>query len=1692
MKKILNILLILLLCLTVSVSAEELDQTDNTSCDPNLTYYNFYFFNAAEHLNVYAHDDYSRPYDFFQNKDNTYTVSCAGAINIKSSDGKRTQTVVNPSTCSGSIDGFSLNTWTIPDFWTQVENITMLHYNPSWGFDGWTPNKENYSFKKIGNEEIRLIIPGSSSSTWNGATYQEIPGINYAIGEVATLLPKTEVDLYFGQPTYNAYNNSLVGTSLQTTYNGKSFKGSNTAKKFVVRRAKPGIPSTAEPCNSENSPGNPCKFEYFSPVMYVVKYKCSGKTTTPPCDPETACCYEKKETPVNAYSNALANSCKNPLYRFANLGLCAANDAANALTGSAGTVIDGNYRSDFSGEGEGKYTYTANGRFNGEFNTKSSNLILTECVQTCDPLTQCCYVRNLGGLSGFLNIAEESSGVITDIINKFNNKTGLNTFLSGMRGLFGDNFSGATDQNILENATSAASALIDQALGGSGAAAQLKYQYTPALPDYVNTTVKFADGGSKVIKVSDTTMRYRLWKILPDGTRERADLTTIAPSDAVEMESCGCNPERQCCYDSTGLTYNGYAGELENAEFAADGSRLSEHDKARIETYALVPMYDKGSAIGEGVKNVISTIFSRMGDSSLDVVTKLISGFSQGLSPDNIKNTLYSAGTTMISGLNTDTPLLEAFKGLPEYKANGELNKARAIENSLFKVAQASWPPVISGFTKEIYDKQGHLLAVKSCGCDEEKECCYDDKGNYHYDYRGYNEIKGVGVDSSPHYQRLELNDNPYYNENRDRGLISDATGKLQEFMNSTTKDVVKCKAYHISLDYVCTQDDYQEISSGQFVEAETNRVDNDGSGNENRTTDSWMKVLSRGGQTGVGYSIIPESMRSLRYRGLDIVCADAYKVTYPGVQDSGEKGQFIAMSNNNAYLTYNVDYDNKTAATKAPIVKIELKKTCVSTKGLSQRTFNPEELISNQANYLAQHAFFKNYLNYANLFGIDLDERQTANTARRQQIADNLTTYFTTGTNPVVKARLYYDDYTTAFKDQKGFIDLDLKVIKCPNIHKEFIEYNVDNSTGKRKMSDLGIYCADSGGYEIPNSDDTRATPVYACSDTNLAGLQNVTGDNYFERMWAQCVAVPFTDEYEDTENPFTVMGQKLETLWYDFLNGEWTVKDFYTKTETVVLYGTIPQTLVKGGTALTCMQGYCEDNPFDSEVVSLPNNSLPIGFDTTSGNKRYRIEVDIDMTKTRKMPTFDGSTPTQIPDKMWGEWKTQAAASPIRDYGKANYDKNQSLVNKANVINPAEKKTVSSDGYVNDGNVNTQYTCSYSVDDELGNANYFYRTISLSNVNPQGRKLGSNWNYSNLNASTGKYKGLIKRIDSQRALTLVGKTEDESYNSLFKQADNNYQVLTGNDKFTFKLTANTMRRIRSYNKLKMYDFSGTDEPSNSTVGNPNRRGYSDWTLNVVDYNGEASSASDQDITIFNNTDASTKWIVGLEDTSSAANVTIPDYVYRRYNSQDNYTGYHWYSPFLWCLYYGNEYCTDVTPPVQSIKYDDAKIKNDIKNTFVDYEPISNQSDEWDLRANVKKLILKQNKIDNESFKAVTTTTELAQGDPRTTVVHLGSKHEPTLIDFTTMIGGYVVEFGGLLIGVDTSGLVNAGGSVLGKLIGAATGTGYNPWNSTVETNESAESFVKGIGNAIGDWFQSGLFGDLINQIAQNAANGN
>ena len=1682
MKKVLNILLILLACFSINVSAANgRDVTDNSSCEPGVTYYNYYFFNAAEHLSMSAHTDYTRPYDFFTNTSNYYSVSCAGAINLTSSqeNGGRLQTVENPSTCTGTVDDYNLNTWSVVDFWSTVNKISSLYFADNHtSEDGWTANEENYIFKRIGDEEIRFIIPGTSASSWNGATYQKLKGVTKILGEKPTLLPKTNVELYFDQPnavvSYFPYTTS-GDTSLGANYIGKYFKGSSAAKKFIVTREKPTISSTYnQPCNSTNSPGHSCQYEYYSPVMYVMEYTCSAGTPPPRCNPETACCYEKEEKPVNELSNNLAQMCKNPIYSWTHPIACGANSISDALTGSAGTAIDGKYNETYSGYGAGKYTYTQKGYFTGEYHSKSNNLVLTECVPSCNPESQCCYVRSNQGLAGFLNAAEASTDMLTNIIQTVNNSIGVTSFLNQMKGLFGADFSGAKDPTEIAKET--ANSLIDQALGGSGAAAKLKYQYKKELPKNVNITVSLAaSGGSKSIQVPDTTGRYRAWLLNSNGERvKQISIEGIDNTTKVEMESCGCNPEWQCCYDSTGITYSGYAGEIKNATHDSKGNLLTEYEKAQIETYALVPAYNRDTILGSTVTNTIKTLLSNITGSAKNTFTNIIGGFFGGFSFDNIQNTVGAITGETLSNLDTDTPLLQLFDGLPEYDADGKLNQVKATNNELYTEAGNVWPPIISGFTKKITDKNGNTLAVKSCGCDEETECCYDAQGNYHYEYKGYNEIRNVGPDSNPHYQRLELSDNPYYNENRDQGLLVNASNKLRSFMQTTTRDVVKCKSYHINTDYVCTQDDYQEISSGQFIESVPNRADYDASGNENRTSDSWMRILSRGGQTGVGYSILPESMKTLRYRGIDIVCADAYKVTYPGIQDSGEKGQFIAMSNNNAYLTYNIDYDNKTAATKAPVVKIELKKTCVTTKGLSQRTFNLDELIENQANYLSQHAFFKNYLNYANLFGIDLDENQTSDPERRQQIADNITEYITGGDNPVVKARIYYDDYTTAFKDPKGYIDLELKAIKCPNIHKEFIEFNVDNETGKRDVSDLGIYCSDKDGYEIPNSDDSKSTPVYACSDTDLASLQNASGNDYFSRMWAQCVAIPAADEYADTNNTATILGEKITQLWYDFLNGEWTVKDFFTKSESIVLYGTIPQTLVKGGTAITCMEGYCKNNPFDSEVVSLPNNSLPIGFDTTSGHKKYRIEVDIDMSKTRKMPTFQSARPKQIPETMWNKWKSQTGASAIRDYGLAEYNKNNTLTtNKQNVVNPVSKKTVSSDGYLNNGTDTSKYTCSYSVDEELGNVNYFYRTISLSNINPQGRKLGSNWDYSNLNSTKGKYDGLIQRIDAQRAKTLVGPTNDSEEDSLFAKADN-YQVLTGKDKFTFKLTAPTMRMIRHYNKLKM-----------SSVGE-GRRGYSDWTLNVVDYDGEVKTADDQIISVFTNTDASTKWTVGLKDTSSASSTTIPDYVYRRYNSQLNEIGYHWYSPFLWCLYYGGEYCTNVTSPVKSVTYDDARVKNDIKNTFSEYVSISNQGSEWDLRENIKKLIVKQNKLDNDSYKAVTTTSELVISDARTTAIHLGPKHEATLVDFTTHIGAYIVQFGGLLVGVDTSGLVNAGGSVLGKLIGAATG--FNPYDLTTQQAGSVDGVLKGVSNALGDWFTSGVFGQVIEQIAKTA----
>lgn len=1693
MKKFFNILLVLLMFFALPTSVLGLDETDQTSCDESKVYYNIYFFNSGEN-GASAHDDISEPYNFFNGSNRTYKVLCAGQINLKSTSvtDTRLQNYINSDTTYGNlnncaesfdIDGkryyLSKARWTVEDYWDSVNRIGNYSNNPSNAKNGWIPNENNYIFQNITsngvNKDIRFIIPGSStsitydglSSAWQNSGFSNELGEIFPVSERSTLLPRTSIDLYFGQPT-----TSYSGTTLIKNRMNVDFNGTDGNIKFIVQRNTPNINfKNADICSNTTNNGNPCKFKYYSPAIFVIKYTC--REDKPPCDPETECCYESvKSSSTNSY---LDSFCKNP-FNLIN-PVCV---GYNFATGQVQETYTGNYRSDFSGTESGKYngvkqyTYTSNGVFKGETHSKSNNLVLTECVRTCDPLTQCCYVRNNQGLAGFLNAAEASTDALTNIISTVNNSIGVTKFLNGMKGLFGTDFSGAIDPS--EIARNAANSLIDQALGGSGAAAKLKYQYVKELPSQVDIKVSFAaSGGSKYIKVDNTINRYRAWKLDSNGERiEQVSLEETTNTDKIEVESCGCNPETQCCYDSTGITYSGFAGEIKNATHDSQGNELTPYERAQIETYALVPAYNREKILGSTVTNTIKTLLSNITGSAKNTFTNIIGGFLGGLSFDNIQNTVGAITGETLSNLDTDTPLLQLFDGLPEYKSNGKLNMAKATDNQLFKQEGAVWPPIISGFTKRITDKNGNTLAVKSCGCDEETECCYDAQGNYHYEYKGYNEIRNVGPDSNPHYQRLELSDNPYYNENRDQGLLVNASNELRSFMQTTTRDVVKCKSYHISTDYVCTQDDYQEISSGQFIESVPNRADYDASGNENRTKDTWMRILSRGGQTGVGYSILPESMKTLRYRGIDIVCADAYKVTYPGIQDSGEKGQFIAMSNNNAYLTYNIDYDNKTAATKAPVVKIELKKTCITTKGLSQRTFNLDELIENQANYLSQHAFFKNYLNYANLFGIDLDENQTSDPERRQQIADNITEYITGGDNPVVKARIYYDDYTTAFKDPKGYIDLELKAIKCPNIHKEFIEFNVDNETGKRDISDLGIYCSDKDGYEIPNSDDSKSTPVYACSDTDLASLQNASGNDYFSRMWAQCVAIPAADEYADTNNTATILGEKLEQLWYDFLNGEWTVKDFFTKSESIVLYGTIPQTLVKGGTAITCMEGYCKNNPFDSEVVSLPNNSLPIGFDTTSGHKKYRIEVDIDMSKTRKMPTFQSARPKQIPETMWNKWKSQAGASTIRDYGLTAYNKNNTLTtNKQNVVNPVSKKTVSSDGYLNNGTDTSKYTCSYSVDEELGNVNYFYRTISLTNINPQGRKLGSNWDYSNLNSTKGKYDGLIQRIDAQRAKTLVGPTNDSEENNLFTKADN-YQVLTGNDKFTFKLTAPTMRMIRHYNKLKM-----------SSVGE-GRRGYSDWTLNVVDYDGEVKTANDQIISVFTNTDASTKWTVGLKDTSSASSTTIPDYVYRRYNSQLNEIGYHWYSPFLWCLYYGGEYCTNVTSPVKSVTYDDARVKNDIKNTFSEYVSISNQDSEWDLRENVKKLIVKQNKLDNDSYKAVTTTSELVISDARTTAIHLGPKHEATLVDFTTHIGAYIVQFGGLLVGVDTSGLVNAGGSVLGKLIGAATG--FNPYDLTTQQAGSVDGVLKGVSNALGDWFTSGVFGQVIEQIAKTA----
>ena len=1664
MKKVLNILLILLVCFVIDVYAE-MDNTDNFSCVQGRTYYNIYFFRAGEY-SFDAHENLSEPYDFFQFDEHIYRVGCSGTIGFNTThhltfiggNYGRNQTVENASTCSGSISGLDLkNNWSVDEYWNQLKKITDLYSNKK-SENGWTPNENNYIYKVIGSgdntSEIRLIIPGSNAgvnshsdeditNAWDFTASRAITGTIYPVNEKSTLLPKTKVDLYFEKPTYSG---GYSGKSLSKNYTSSDFSipfyGNGNAKKFLVERKKasteayyssflPTVPPGTEisVCNQITSPFADCTYFYYSPVIYVMAYTCEGPTIEP-CDENKTCCYADGASFSGATSNSNTGGFLSGIF----------SRIMDMLSGGSQTNVDENgnvvvhYDSTIRKDTPDHYTYTKTGYWDGkEHGSDTSGGILTKCEITCNPLEECCYKKTNQGLFGAYNALEDASNKLNDIIGR-----------SQIISLFDSlNIIGNIHDKVNEIADSSISNIL-----GNVNAASLRYEYVKDKPTLFAETVYLSgdeEGHRNTIQIQVPNVLDRYRAVIPytdsNGRTNyqnidllKADKLPVADQNKVIMKSCGCDPEIECCYDSTGLNYNGTANMLKESKKIVDGNLvpLDYKEIEQIETYKLL----------ESVKTA-----GLFGDMTTDLLQNGVDTFFTLISSKSV-----SEGVDKVLGLDgIETLLLSGAKAVPESQARQM--KGTATQFSIKDTW--GWPPVISAMTKHIYAADlSAILQVKTCGCNEETECCYDANGNYHYEYAGYNGFRWGATDSKIHYQRIELSDNPYYNRDTfaHSGITGALSAELTTFMQTTTTPVVKCKAYHIDMDYACTVDDYQEVSSGKYIEASPNRIEKDSSGNVIRDYDSWYSQLSRGKATGVGYSILPDSMKSLRYRGMDIVCADAYKITYPGIQDSGQKGQFVTIGNNNSYFTYNREFNNKTIDTRAPIAKIELKKTCVSTKALSTRTFNPTDILVNQVNFNVQHQFFKNYLQYSNLFGIDLDHNQTTDPTERAQIANSITEYIkgnNSSNTPIVKARLYYDDYDTAIKDNQGYIDLDLRAIKCPNLHKQFIEVQADEN-GELRLADLGIFCADESGNELTSADDSRSSPVYACSDTTAADLQNETGDSFYERMWAKCAAIPAAEDYAD-QNVITSLGVNLEKFWYDFLNGFWTVKDYYYKSENIVLYASIPQIIVKGGTAITYMDKF-DDSVLakNSEYVVLPNNSIPIGFDTTSGTKNFRISVDINMGPTRKMPTLDTEKPSKVPQSTWDEWSKASSQvggidsemvsevshdNTIEDYSLQNYIKNQGLTDKANISSPHEAKTLTSDGYIGSGGTE-QYICSYKVDEDLGNANFFYRTIALSDINPQKRALGANWNYSNLASTKGPYNGLVQRIEAYKASRLAG-TGDDSEDNLFKQADNDYQVLTGKDKFTFRLSTPTMRLIRRYNRVKMSiitDNSGTLN-NNSAVGGNQRRGYADWSLGIVDYNGLSEEDSDGNVRRFDNADGSTKWIVDFKDTSSSASTTVPDYVYRRYNNQDNNIGYHWYSPFLWCIYYGgNDYCNDIVSPVQTIKYT-PEVKQDIKDVFSSYKSDSNQSEEWDLKANIQKLITKQNKLDYEAYKNVTNGEKLIKSEDPTRI-YVSMDHVPTLEEFGSLIWTYASTFRDVLSGADQGMFTSEASTVLKRLL--------------------------------------------------------
>lgn len=248
--------------------------------------------------------------------------------------------------------------------------------------------------------------------------------------------------------------------------------------------------------------------------------------------------------------------------------------------------------------------------------------------------------------------------------------------------------------------------------------------------------------------------------------------------------------------------------------------------------------------------------------------------------------------------------------------------------------------------------------------------------------------------------------------------------------------------------------------------------------------------------------------------------------------------------------------------------------------------------------------------------------------------------------------------------------------------------------------------------------------------------------------------------------------------TYFYDhsYLKREETI---HYKYELPKIYTKIPN----GGVVLETKLTKSNNSSIPKTYLKLEDEAVPVNINTKAGTYPYTITVS-DLKDNLRRDKYDKN-----PNDDWA------------DVANSRFVKNRVISTR---------------------DASENYVCDYNVTNDIyipkSGVTFFYRIVDPSNVNPNNRELGRNWNDADERAP------LVK----QRM-----KEDDESYDTLTgKNNEQPAERKTNRDRFVFTLTPTIMKEIRRYN-------------GQQTTSNGQKRAYMDWDLACYDYDKQNNSMS-------------------------------------------------------------------------------------------------------------------------------------------------------------------------------------------------------------------------------------------------------